>query len=673
MQKRTTIFKQLILNIVIPALLALLVLGILNVQQTWSILEEASENKSQIISEEIRQIHELQDMAMRILEQQIDPEMRRYSEILVQDVFEETEGIEEADLEAIRREIGMNPRLQDIYVIDRNGVVVNTTFKKDLGLNLFEFGPEHQELLESVWNRDTFLSEKFTVEHTTKRLKKFTYMPTQDGRYLIELGVYSARADSILHFVQERMNSMSNVQKNIMSVDLFIGMESPISLNGDGKISDDHMDIYREVLQSRTRQTLDDRDSDPPRRYDYIFLDRKNTSLYRESVIRIVSDISEEIMVLRRELLKFLLVFSVTVAIVVVLLYRKTRVITDPIKKLVSNVNRITAGHLKERAEVVGNNEITSLSEKFNAMIAQLESYYYELEEKVRERTAEVVAQKEEIEAQRDTLQQQRNMLAEFNDSLQRAYTEIEDSIHYASRIQNAILPPGDYLERVIPNGFFYYRPRDIVSGDFYWVASKEDLVIVAAVDCTGHGVPGAFMSIVGNNQLNYALNVKNATNPSDILHILDEGVTNTLRQTEDESVQDGMDLALVTIDQKKQILRYSGAFNPLVMVRGGELTRIKADRIPIGGHILQTNKRFTTHEIPYKKGDMIYLFSDGYPDQFGGPKKGKYRSGKFVKFLQALYDQSLGEQYESLDRELKEWMGDEPQVDDILVVGIRL
>jgi len=673
LDKRTTIFRQLILNIVIPAILAMMALGIINVQQTWSILTESSENKSTIISEEIRQMHLLQDMAMQILEEQIDPILEQNSNILINEVFKNTDDIENEDLAVIRKELGMIPENEDIYIINREGVVVNSTFEQDLGLNLFEFGEEHKEMLESVWHADKFMSEKFTIENSTRRLKKFTYIPTQDGKYLIELGIYSSKADSIIDFVKERMNTMSSGEKNIISVHLFIGKENPISLNGDGQISDEYFDVYREVLETKVRQTFDDRKSDTPVRNDYIFMERENTSLYKESVIRIISDRSEEVSVVRRELFKFLIVFLITVAIVIILLYRKTKVITDPIKNLVSNVNRITAGHFSERADVIGNNEITSLSEQFNEMISQLESYYNELEEKVRIRTAEVVAQKEEIEAQRDTLQEQRNMLTKVNESLQKAYTEIEDSIHYASRIQNAILPPDDYLKKVIPNAFFFYKPRDIVSGDFYWVAAKDGKVVVAAVDCTGHGVPGAFMSIVGNNQLNYALNVQNETKPSEILRILDQGVCDTLRQTHSGSVHDGMDLAMVTIDKKNKILQYSGAFNPLIMIRDGEIEKIKADRTAIGGHTLTDKKVFTNNEFEYKDGDVVYIFSDGYPDQFGGEKGGKYMSGKFVKFLHSIHHLSLDDQYQKLDEELISWKRNEDQVDDILVIGIKL
>jgi len=666
MSKRTTIFKQLILNVVFPAIIALLALGVLNLRQTYSILRDAADNNSRIISEEIRQIHELQDMATMILEDGINPKLRQYSGELVDKIFLNTDNIEGADLATIREQIGMDPAYEDIYVINREGVIVNSTFEKDLGFNLFSLGEEHKNLLDSIWTNKVFLSDVFTIENNTRRLRKYTYQPTRDGRYIIELGLYSPKADSIIDFVRERINDISKEQKNVVSVQLFFGAENPIALNGTGTLLPEHLGIYREVMRNHERRT-DEREVDgTPLRYDFIYMQRQNTSLYKESVIRIIYDVSSEHRLKQNEMIKFLAVFGLTILVVVIMLSRKTRVITDPIKKLVINVNRITEGHLNERAEVNGNNEIASLSEKFNNMIEQLESYYNELEEKVRERTAEVVAQKEEIEAQRD-------MLASFNASLQKAYTEIEDSIHYARRIQNAILPPENYLKKVLPNAFFYYKPRDIVSGDFYWVAAKDNKVIVAAVDCTGHGVPGAFMSIVGSNQLNYALNVMNVTQPSEILSILDDGVAATLRQSQNLTVHDGMDLAVITIDAPNNILEFAGAYNPLILVRDNELIKYKADRIPIGGHNITGKKEFTNQKLEIRDGDMAYIFTDGFADQFGGPDDSKFMSRKFLNLLQEIASLPVEKQAEQLEKAHIEWRGDEPQVDDILVIGIRL
>jgi serine phosphatase RsbU (regulator of sigma subunit) len=681
MDKRTTIFRQLIFNVVLPAVLGLLILGILNYTHTKSILVESNITKNRIITDEIKHIHEMQDMAMDILEEGLDIKMQKYSNVLANEIFKNTKGIDQVDLDAVRTQIGMDSRFEDIYIINENGVVVNTTFEKDRNLNLFSFGEEHKKLIEGVFSGEKFVSERFGIESTTKRVKKFTYQPTPDGKYIIELGIYSPKADTVIQSIKNRINDLSIKVKSIVSVDLFIGLDVPFSLNKDASIDPKHMDFYKSVLTTGKTYDFTEETDKKLYHYEFIYMTRKNTNLYKESVIRIISDRSDDRAFLRQELMKFFAIFGIIILIVVILIYRKTKVITDPVKNLLEKVNRITDGHMNERAEIVGNNEIASLSEQFNRMIEQLESYYNELEEKVRERTAEIMAQKEEIEAQRDSIQEQRNILSDINSSLQKAYLEIEeqkkhieDSIHYARRIQNAILPPDDFVETLLVDSFVLYKPKDIVSGDFYWMAQKDGKAIVAAVDCTGHGVPGAFMSIVGFNQLNFAVNVKNAIRPDEILNALNDGVTKTLRQTRlSTSVRDGMDISLITIDFEQNKLNFAGGYNPLFLIRNGELIQVKADKFPIGGYMGEKLKDFTNNEMDLQKGDVLYLFSDGYADQFGGTDDSKYLIRRFRELLLKIHKEPMFEQKEILNQVHNDWRGNTVQIDDILVIGIRI
>jgi sigma-B regulation protein RsbU (phosphoserine phosphatase) len=680
MKKRTTIFKQLIFNVVLPAILGLLILGVINYSHTKNILVESNVTKNQIISDEIKHIHEMQDMAMDILEEDLDIKMRNYSEVLTKEYFKNTNEIQNTDLKAIRTQIGMDPGCEDIYVIDKMGVVVNTTFESDRSLNIFSFGEEHKKLLEGVFSGGNFVSERFGIESKTKRVKKFTYQPTLDGKYIIELGIYSPKADTIIQSIKNRINDLSTKVKSIVSVDLFIGLDAPFSLNKEASIDPNHLEIYKGVLTTGKSYDFTEKSGKKLYHYEFVYMVRKNTNLYKESVIRIISDRSDDRAFLRDELMKFFVIFGIIILVVVILIYRKTKVITNPVKNLLEKVNRITDGHLDERADIVGNNEIASLSEQFNRMIIQLESYYNELEEKVRERTAEILSQKEEIEAQRDSIQEQRNILSDINRSLQKAYHEIEeqkkhieDSIHYARRIQNAILPPNDFVANLLPDSFVLYKPKDIVSGDFYWMAKKDNLVIVAAVDCTGHGVPGAFMSIVGSNQLNFAINVKNVVRPDEILNALNEGVTKTLRQTRlSSSVKDGMDIAIITIDFEKAKLNFAGGNNPLFIIRNNELIQIKADKFPIGGYMGEKLKGFTNNEVDLQKGDVLYLFSDGYADQFGGTDDSKFLIRRFRDILLKMHNEPMNEQKEILDQIHDNWRGNSVQIDDILVIGIR-
>lgn len=679
--KPTTIFRQLIFNVVLPAIVALLLLGFLNYQNTKNILIKSNEDRNQIISDEITHVFEMQDMALEILENELNKRMESISNRLVNEFFRNTRNIETADLDQLRRELIMNPDFEDIYVINQEGIVVNTTFEADIGLNIFDFGVEYKNFILSIFENGVYLSERFTMESSTRRLKKFTYHPTLDQKYIIELGLYSSKADEIIQLIRDRLNDMAERQLAIQSVDLFMGRDFIFSFNSDAQLEEHHLEVYQQVFEEQSRTTFEEREGKDRLSYEYVFMPRSNTDLYAGGVIQIISDYSGERRVLRTELLKFILIFGLTLVVVVVLLYRKTRVITDPIKRLVMNVNRITDGHLNERAAVIGNNEITRLSEKFNIMIEQLEEYYNELEQKVRERTAEIEKQKEEIMAQRDSLEEQRNMLSEANANLTRAYSEIEeknrhieDSIRYAKRIQNAILPPSEYVRRLFEDHFILYLPKDIVSGDFYWVSHNDNKVYIAAVDCTGHGVPGAFMSIVGHDRLNYAVNVAEAVHPNEILDSLNKGVTDTLRQTRSEiSVKDGMDIALISIDFDNHQLEYAGAFNPLYHFRDDELIQVPADKFPIGAFLGEELNKFQNNKVELKKDDVFYIFSDGYADQFGGPKNKKFMTKRFRDKLLSIHKKPMNEQREDLAETIKDWMGDATQVDDILIIGIKI
>jgi len=649
---KTTIFKQLIFNVVIPVIAALLVLAVVNYFNTLKILAESNTNKNNIISDGIRKVLEFQDNAFELMERNLTPMMEEYSSILVNDVFRDTKNIESTDLDQVRRNLGMDPNFIDLYIINQEGTIIHTTFEKDKGLNLFAFGEEHKQFLIHVMESRAFVNERIAIEDNTKRPKKYTYQPTLDGKYIIQIGLYSEEADEIINFTELAKSEIITKQESIVDVELFYMADAPFSLNVNA--TEYYPELLLELFQNKDVENWVEREEEGNLSYRYLYMDRTESDLYHGSVIRIISDMSAEKLMLRREAVKFFIIFGITILIVLLMIYRKTKIVVFPVKKLAENVIRITNGHLNERAEVIGNNEITSLSIEFNKMIEELESYTYELEQKVKERTAEIQQQKVEIEIQKE---------------------HIMDSIHYAKRIQNAILPPDDYIHSLLENIFIFYKPKDIVSGDFYWMTDEDGYIMISAVDCTGHGVPGAFMSIVGYNQLNYAVNVGNARTASEILEGLNEGVTDTLREKGGGpgAVKDGMDMALCVIDPSKKKLHYAGAYNPLILIRGQELIQYKADKLPIGSVEGDIMPKFTNHEIEIQEGDCLYMFSDGYPDQFGGPKGKKFMSKRFRELLFDIHEKPIDEQEKILDQTLKDWMGDTEQIDDILVIGIKL
>jgi len=249
---------------------------------------------------------------------------------------------------------------------------------------------------------------------------------------------------------------------------------------------------------------------------------------------------------------------------------------------------------------------------------------------------------------------------------------EIVDSINYASRIQTAIMPQKSQYEKMFPDSFVFFRPKSIVSGDFYWFGEKGGKYIAAAVDCTGHGVPGAFMSMIGNSFLHEIVMEQGTTQPSGILNKMREKVISALRQREEGGSQkDGMDMTLISYAPTQNIVEFSGAKNPLYFIRGGNLTEIKGDKMPVGIQI-GVQGDFTNHNIQVQKGDVFYLFTDGFADQFGGPSGKKYRYGAFKEFLVRICSKSTAEQTEMLSKEFNSWQGTLEQVDDICIIGIR-
>ena len=280
-------------------------------------------------------------------------------------------------------------------------------------------------------------------------------------------------------------------------------------------------------------------------------------------------------------------------------------------------------------------------------------------------------------------------LLQHQNDEIVHQKKEITDSINYAKRIQLAILPPDKMVKKLLPTAFVMYKPKDVVSGDFYWMEEKNGIIMFAAVDCTGHGVPGAMMSVVGLNLLNQAVKEKGLTIPSEILKHLDTGVTDTLRQSGDtESIKDGMDLSLCSYNPKTLELQYAGAFNNLWVVRKNisssyklqnkfeiffeeHLLEIKADKFPIGSNLDGVADNYTNHTLQLQKDDCVYLYSDGYADQFGGPKGKKFKYNSLKKFLVEIHGLSPEEQREKLLSTFESWRGNLEQIDDILVMGV--
>ncbi len=334
------------------------------------------------------------------------------------------------------------------------------------------------------------------------------------------------------------------------------------------------------------------------------------------------------------------------------------RQLTRPLKELTYDARELSKGNFEINIESKRKDEIGILALSFKKMqisiknlIVELKDINQNLEKKVAERTIEIQHQKEMVEEKNK---------------------EILDSINYAQRLQNAILPTVTAVRTHLNDSFILFKPKDIVSGDFYWMHSKGEEIMIAAVDCTGHGVPGAMVSVVGANNLDRCVKEFGLTKPSEVLDKLCDLVIETF-ETNEHEVKDGMDIALCSINFKTKKLQYAGAHNPIWIVRNEslEIEEIKADKQPIGK--FDYRKPFTNNLIDVKKGDCVYLFSDGYADQFGGPNGKKFKYKTMQQLLQSVHQKPMEEQKHILNEEFEKWKGMLEQIDDVCVIGIRV
>lgn len=377
------------------------------------------------------------------------------------------------------------------------------------------------------------------------------------------------------------------------------------------------------------------------------------------------------------------------------------------LRSLNSFLNRISQGmdrlaHNQE-AFVVANSvasEVVGCARHFNIAAREMvyarnkmEKYNQVLERSVEERTkeltrknkeleeqqAQIISHDEEIRTQSDIIQEYNRSLSHINESLElqrqiieRKNLDITDSIKYAHHIQNSLLPSEEKLKKIFHDSFIFYMPRDIISGDFYWFTRQNGKIVIIAADCTGHGVPGALMSMIGITLLHRIVEFSGTLQPAEILQKLDEELNAMLANLHQEKSHDGMDISVCTIDLKTNHCFISGAQRPLYIVRQGQLMEYSRNVFSVGGYYERVAKNFTEHEMQLLPGDMIYLFTDGYTSQFGGKKLNKFENKRFKSLLTDISRLEIREQKRRLDYTLREWKGPEEQIDDILVMGFR-
>lgn len=641
----------------LPVVLAILLFSFISYRYSKSALETYYKEERMVILDEIKSLLSFYDFAMRAHEKNYSERMREISDLLVNTYFINSDRPDTFNLYRICERARIDTTSEFIYIINENGKIENTTFRKDLGLDFGKLDTAYLSFFKKVWQDTIFVEDRFGHEINSGKIKKYAYQPTKKGKFIVELGFYSQTAVDLKALLEEKAAAIAHKFKEIKELNLLVGVENLHHY----AVREDHFDAYNSCIKNKSNERIVENTDSGTITYDYIFLEIAQASMYSGYVIKIVSDDSKERELVWSEIKKFTLIFLLTALPLFILIFIRARQITRPIKNLTEKTNQIAHGDLRIRAVPEGNNEITELSEHFNKMVSDLEESYNTLEHKVIERTAE--------------LQEQKELVEEKN-------KEILDSIHYAKRIQEAILPPEKFVKTHLPESFILYKPKDIVAGDFYWLESvclaevpEKRLILFAACDCTGHGVPGAMVSVVSNNALNRAVREFNLYLPNEILDKVNELVEETFSKSESE-VKDGMDVSLCGLDYENRKLLWSGANNPLWILRKDknenyDCIEIKANKQPIGKY--DNRVPFSLHEIQLQDSDVIIIFSDGFADQFGGPSGKKFKYAQLKALLLENAKKSAGEIHQLLSFAFENWRGSLEQIDDVCIIGVKI
>jgi len=329
----------------------------------------------------------------------------------------------------------------------------------------------------------------------------------------------------------------------------------------------------------------------------------------------------------------------------------------------------------KENDQIHERRQLEELSNQIKLEKESLEAQKIKYDEKIKklwEQSTAIHKEKERISELHENLAREKQKVETLLKEIQVKNKEITDNINYAQRIQSALLPDLRQFANALPQSFVLYLPKDIVSGDFYGFVEKEGKLIIIAGDCTGHGVSGAFMSMIGLSLLNQIIKEKGIICPGEILNMLNISIIDALNQSETES-NDGMDLSICTIDLMRNELQFAGANRPLWLIRNNEINICPPDKYPIGGLQLAKNRAFTNQTIPLQKGDTFYIFTDGFADQFGGEKNKKMMTTRFKELLLSVQGLTLKDQGAYTRNFFERWKGQNEQVDDVLVIGVRI
>ncbi|MFY7990634.1 MAG: PP2C family protein-serine/threonine phosphatase [Fluviicola sp.] len=644
--RNKTIIQQLLLNLLLPVVAVLLAVFFLIFRYNQEKLDETLAQQEKNILEETKNLTFYFDYAMHQHERAFIGPMKQHAYQLRNAL--QYKDPKQVDLFELSRQLGIDTSFEHIYLIDQRQVIVNTTFKPDLGLDFAKLNSSYITFFNDIRKNNVFKEDRFGLEMKTGKIKKYAFLPTADKRYIIELGSYSEEATAYQDLLLQRISTLKKRFPAFVNVELYLGVKG----SPDVRLKDPtFIKGYLRCLEEGKNQQLDiDRpETRFKERWDLFFIPVRDSKLYAGYILAVEINDSQEKQLFRELIWRFSVIFLLSIGSILILMIWRARKIANPIRSLSKQTLSISSDNLNTQVAAGGSSELEQLAANFNKMIHQLKESYESLEEKVIERTKELSEQKKIVEEKNK---------------------EILDSIHYARFIQEALLPSSANMQTLFPQNMVLYIPKDIIAGDFYWVEKTNRGHWFAVADCTGHGVPGAMVSVLCVNAMNQTLLEHPLIETGPFLDEVRAKVIQSLNR-DASTIKDGMDISAGCFDPATRMLQWSGANNPLWIIRGEELIELKPDKQPIGQY--EGASPFNTQSFTCMENDLLIAFSDGYADQFGGPKNKKF---KYATLKQLLLDHAAKEPQEIrgiLHETFVAWKNDVEQTDDVCIMCIRI
>ena len=642
-----SIYRQSLLKIVLPVIIGLVIIGVFSYKNIQIIHKQHNEIENLFIYNEVKSLLELQFLFLSKDESDND-KIKHCNNKLLNNYLRDVEDIKSLDLLQIKEEFCTDSTIIDINILNKKGEVVNTSIRN-------KNSKKTSNINYNKYIVDKFSKSEFAITDYlfNNRWLKYSYQKLDNDKYILSIKQYSSIANKLLTNIINYTKDISNYDKDISSIDIFLVISGrPYSINNK-KFIEQHISYIPQIIKNNKIIIAN---------YTYTYIPYyKTASPVNGAIVCVINNNLNMLKFIKGEIFKIITVLLILIVIIYILTFVGIKKIILPINKLITQTKKVANGNYLEQVKVEGNNELTILSNNFNKMV-----------DSIKERNLKIEEQSEFLYSSNKKLNEAYKILEHQKQVIESKQYDLTDSINYALHIQESLIPNPNSFADVFKDSFVYILPRDIVSGDFYWFSNKRNKVVINLSDCTGHGVPGAFMSMIGITILNHLVNYEHIDDPALILSRLDSEICNLLiyNNTKEQRFE-GMDSAICTIDFSTDELVFSSAKRPILLIRDNEVITYKGSIYPIGEYYDNVQKIFTNKTIKLKEGDIIYMFSDGYTSQFNENDK-KINTRRFKKILTEISQKPVKEHPAILNRVFDAWKGNTEQIDDVLILAFK-